>query len=157
MGKGNSSNDGHGQGKGKGKGGGTLSYLAKLFGLKKEVKPPAINPHDSTAVRRTLDESVATIIPSLGFMENKKRENIRMLIMFLACVVGCIGQFYPGFPENKGVIWACVVTYFSLSFFLYLWNMFVEQNIILTCTGKVSDLQKTFHDVFPSFELVFDR
>lgn len=44
------------------------------------------------------------------YVEDHSLSNFRLAVGFIACLFGCLGQFYPlPFPDNKYLLAVCVV------------------------------------------------
>lgn len=79
-----------------------------------------------------------------GIKENNIVVDIKLAIMFLSCLVGCVAQFYPmPFPDNRILLAACFFLYFALSaaYQYYLW--FIERDYIFATKEVRHELDRT--------------
>jgi hypothetical protein len=77
----------------------------------------------------------------MGYDVNYRSDNMKLLLMFLACVAAMIAQFFPvPFPENRMILGICCGSYFLMSCVLQYIVTFVDQDTIaITNSFKVSD------------------
>lgn len=88
---------------------------------------------DMIKMKQVLDEAVAAAVLELQ-PEDYRWDNIKLLIMFVACLFACAAQFAPlPFPESRPVLGVCGSTYFVLSGVLQLITTFVDKDSILLC------------------------
>ncbi len=99
---------------------------------KEEVTLRNIETGDTMKVKQVLDESIVLAMEDLRYTVNYNTENIKLILMALACVMALGAQFHPGkFPENRFIIGAFVCSYFALSGILQLIESFVEGDRLL--------------------------
>ncbi len=68
----------------------------------------------------------------LGFTENARPVNLKLLWMFLACAVGAATQFWPNaFPKYRWLLATGAISYFALSIWLQVHAWLIEKNTIL--------------------------
>ena len=93
--------------------------------------------NDSLDLKRTVDEEVCRAIEhDLGFPENHKISNLKLLLMLAAVIIALVGQFYPCDPRHgdvmsRGIVYGCVGGYFALAGVLTLIAVFVDGNCIM--------------------------
>jgi len=89
---------------------------------------------DIVKLKQVLDEAVFSALlddPPL-VEEDYTLENIKLLLMSLACACAAVGQFSPlPFPESRAILGACCIAYFTLSGILQLVLTFIERDTIL--------------------------
>ena len=80
----------------------------------------------------------------MGFEVNFQSDNIKLLLMFLACVAAVIAQFFPvPFPKNRIILGICCGSYFFISCVLQYIITFVDKDTIArTSAFKVSDKRR---------------
>jgi hypothetical protein len=62
---------------------------------------------------------------------NYRSDNMKLMLMFLACVAAMIAQFYPvPFPENRMILGVCCGSYFFMSCVLQYVVSFIDQDTI---------------------------
>lgn len=112
-----------------------------------EVVYLQVDTGDIIKLKQILDEAVAgalleeTTIEGIqnamnerciGLLEDHKWNNIKLILMTLACAFAVVAQFAPlPFPESRPVIGACCAAYFALSGILQLITTFVDRDCIL--------------------------
>lgn len=104
---------------------------------------------DMVKLKQVLDEAVAAAILELQ-PEDYRWDNLKLIIMFTACLFACMAQFAPlPFPESRPVLGVCGTAYFVLSGVLQLITTFVDKDSILltlplsdTDTDTVTDTSK---------------
>jgi signal peptidase complex subunit 2 len=79
-------------------------------------------------------------IKEMGYDVNYRSDNMKLMLMLLACVAAMIAQFFPiPFPENRMVLGICCGSYFAMSCVLQYIVTFVDKDTIaLTNSLKVS-------------------
>ena len=103
-------------------------------------KPPTldgpmqnIETGDSLKVKQVLDTSVLDYFRDSNYSINYRSENIKILIMVIACGFALLGQFNPlPFPENRWILCLCCVIYFSLNSLLAVVTFYDGETIVLT-------------------------
>jgi signal peptidase complex subunit 2 len=111
-----------------------------------------VDTGDIVKVKQVLDEAVAgtflednflgitqgnnTITASkskcIGLSEDHKWNNIKLVLMAVACAFAMLAQFSPvPFPENRPILGICCTIYFILSGILQLITTFYDQDCIL--------------------------
>ena len=86
---------------------------------------------DMVKMKQVLDESVSAAVLE-HVTEEYHWDNIKLLVMFAACVFAMIAQFAPiPFPESRPVLGVCGSLYFLLSGVLQLITTFVDKDSIL--------------------------
>ena len=78
----------------------------------------------------------------MGYDVNYRSDNMKLLLMFLACVAAMIAQFFPvPFPENRVILGICCGSYFIMSCVLQFIVTFVDRDTIaITNSFKVSEV-----------------
>lgn len=67
-----------------------------------------IETGDAVKVKQVLDECVSTAVKATGRDINFNMENLKLFLMFMACVSAMIAQFYPSpFPDNLMLLGIC--------------------------------------------------
>ena len=86
---------------------------------------------DMVKVKQVLDEAVAgVVLESLD--EDYYWDNIKLVIMALACTFAMVAQFAPvPFPDSRPLLGVCGCSYFLLSGVLQLIATFVDRDAIL--------------------------
>lgn len=63
--------------------------------------------------------------------EDSSYANVKLAIMVVSCVFGCVAQFYPlEFPHNRLLLAVCVVAYFGLSAVLQYFTTFNDRDLV---------------------------
>jgi hypothetical protein len=66
-----------------------------------------------------------------GLDEDMGYANLKLAIMAVACVFGCVAQFYPlPFPDSRALLAVCVVAYFALSAVLQYFTSFADRDVV---------------------------
>jgi len=100
---------------------------------------------DVIKLKQILDETVANTFlientleghdpraKNIGLKEDHKLNNIKLILMFVACVFAMVAQFSPlPFPESRPVLGFCCAVYFMLSGVLQLITTFLDKDCIL--------------------------
>ena len=69
-----------------------------------------IETGDMVKLKQTFDDCLGTIFEEEGIKQDFTCENFKLFIMFVACIIGCIAQFYPAkFPDNSMILAVCSV------------------------------------------------
>ena len=97
---------------------------------------------DETVANTFLEDSVLDLLngaagrnKSLGFKEDHRLNNIKLLLMTVACAFAMIAQFAPlPFPESRYILGGCCAAYFAISGILQLIVTFLDKDCILTTT-----------------------
>lgn len=99
-----------------------------------EIELLQVDLGDMVKLKQVLDESVVIAILE-HLPEDFAWDNVKLGIMFAACVFAMFAQFAPlPFPESRPIIGACGMLYFILSGVLQLIATFVDGDTILwTC------------------------
>jgi signal peptidase complex subunit 2 len=79
-----------------------------------------IETGDSTKVKQVLDEATVRAVEESGYELNRSRDNLKLFLMFIACVSALIAQFFPlPFPASRPLLGVCCARYkYSSHFFL---------------------------------------
>lgn len=86
---------------------------------------------DMVKLKQVLDETVAAAIVE-QVPEDYRWDNIKLTIMFTACLFAAAAQFAPlPFPESRPVLGVCGTAYFVLSGILQLITTFIDKDSIL--------------------------
>jgi signal peptidase complex subunit 2 len=110
-----------------------------------EVVLLQVDTGDIIKLKQILDETVANTFLSentleghdprsknIGLGEDHKLNNIKLILMTVACMFAMIAQFSPmPFPESRPVLGSCCAVYFMLSGVLQLIQTFVDKDCIL--------------------------
>lgn len=69
-----------------------------------------IETGDMVKLKQTFDDCLGFVFEEEGIKQDFTCENFKLIIMFIACVIGCIAQFYPSkFPDNSLLLAVCSV------------------------------------------------
>lgn len=86
---------------------------------------------DMVKLKQVLDEGVAGALLE-HLPENYSWDNLKLMLMFTACVFAMLAQFAPiPFPESRPVLGICGSAYFLFSGILQLIATFVDKDSIL--------------------------
>jgi signal peptidase complex subunit 2 len=115
-----------------------------------------VDTGDIVKLKQILDETVANTFledsildelngvgraKSLGFKEDHVLNNLKLILMTVACAFAMVAQFAPlPFPESRFVLGGCCAAYFALSGLLQLITTFLDKDCILIT--KVLDKKK---------------
>lgn len=104
-------------------------------------QPHVIETGDSVKVKQVLDDATIEAINNAGLKINYSWENMKLLLMFIACIFAMTAQFYPlPFPESRPLLAICCGAYFLISSILQLITSFIDKDIILfTYANEVID------------------
>lgn len=119
-----------------------------------EVELLQVDVGDVIKLKQVLDETVAAALldpdgPALA--EDQRSDNIKLVIMLLACSFAFVAQFAPlPFPESRPVLGLCCTAYFILSGILQLVTTFYDRDSIMATNpvekakypAKNSDVEK---------------
>ena len=95
---------------------------------------------DHNALKRQLDETAARTVVECGYPEEYFWADVKLAIMFAACVVAVVAQFFPGeFPKNYHVLLVCVYCYVALSVLLQVVFSVVDRDFIIFTRHRPSD------------------
>ena len=87
---------------------------------------------DHNALKRQLDETAARTVVECGYPEEYFWADVKLVLMFAACVVAVVAQFFPGeFPKNYHVLLVCVYLYMALSVLLQVVFSVVDRDFII--------------------------
>lgn len=96
-----------------------------------EIELLQVDVGDMIKVKQILDETVAASILE-HIDEDYKLDNVKLIIMTLACAFAMVAQFAPiPFPDSRIVLGGCCCCYFILSGILQLITTFVDVDSIL--------------------------
>jgi Microsomal signal peptidase 25 kDa subunit (SPC25). len=104
-----------------------------------------VDTGDIIKLKQILDETVANTFLSentleghdpraknIGLVEDHKLNNIKLILMTVACIFAMIAQFSPlPFPESRPLLGICCAVYFMLSGVLQLITTFLDKDCIL--------------------------
>jgi signal peptidase complex subunit 2 len=111
-----------------------------------EVVYLQVDTGDIIKLKQILDETVANTFleenyleasnagkgKSINLEEDHKWNNIKLIVMTVACVFAMVAQFAPlPFPDSRPVLGSCCAAYFILSGVLQLVTTFVDRDCIL--------------------------
>lgn len=125
-------------------------------------QPHVIETGDSVKVKQVLDDATMEAITKAGFEANMSWDNMKLFLMFLACVFALTAQFYPmPFPASRPLLAVCCALYFILSGVLQFIVTFVDKDTIMFtkarqgagATGDVPELR--IRTAFPRFQEYF--
>lgn len=105
--------------------------------LEEEKQPFTIETGDSVKVKQVLDDATIKAITEGGYEANYSWENIKLLMMFVACVFAMVAQFFPmPFPDSRPLLAVCCAAYFIISTILQYIVTFVDKDTILFTKPK---------------------
>lgn len=97
---------------------------------------------DMVKMKQVLDEAVVLAI-NQRVEEEYSWDNLKLMIMFAACVSACVAQFVPiPFPESRPILGVCGALYFLLSGILQFITTFIDKDAILL-TKPLENAPKT--------------
>ena len=100
-----------------------------------EETPVNVDTGDSVKVKQTLDEAAVKAVLDHGYEEHHTLDNIKLLLMLVACAFAMVAQFWPiPFPKSRPLLGICCSMYFCLSGILQLVVWFVERDAIMFTT-----------------------
>lgn len=120
-----------------------------------ERVPIQVETGDFVKVKQTLDESVVKAVLMCDFAENHHWDNVKLVLMVVACAFAMVAQFYPmPFPESRPLLGICCCAYFLASFVLQLIVTYIEQDCIMITKPKagVTALGLRIRTNFPRFQ-----
>lgn len=101
---------------------------------------------DMVKMKQVLDEAVVLAINN-HVEEEYSWDNLKLLIMFAACLSACVAQFVPiPFPESRPILGICGALYFLLSGILQFITTFIDKDAILL-TKPLENAPKTNTDM----------
>jgi len=88
---------------------------------------------DILKVKQVLDEATASaLVEGTDLEEDLQLENIKLVLMALACCFAMVAQFAPlPFPNSSYIIGGCCIVYFVFSGVLQLISIFIEKDSIV--------------------------
>lgn len=96
-----------------------------------EVELFQVDLGDMVKMKQVLDESVCAAVLE-HVPENYSWDNVKLLIMFTACVFAMVAQFAPiPFPDSRPLLGLCGAAYFLLSGVLQYITTFIDKDAIL--------------------------
>merc|ERR1719203_53332 len=110
--------------------------------VEEEVELLQVDVGDIVKVKQILDETVAGTIMSedlsaygevVKIKEEYSHDNIKLMLMALACTFAAVAQFglAADFPKNRLWLGVCCATYFCISGILQLIMTFIDKNCIM--------------------------
>lgn len=129
----------------------------------KEMICHKVDTGDIIKVKQMLDETVAGTFlddldvntdekeltenaKTLHFLEDHRLNNIKLVVMTVACAFAVVAQFAPlSFPASRPILGACCTVYFLLSAVLQLVMTFLDRDCILIT--KVMSLEQTTEEL----------
>mmetsp|Transcript_14607 Transcript_14607/g.21464 ORF Transcript_14607/g.21464 Transcript_14607/m.21464 type:complete len:231 (+) Transcript_14607:131-823(+) len=124
-----------------------------------EVVLLQVDTGDIVKLKQILDETVANTFlventleghderaRNIGLEEDHRLNNMKLILMFVACVFAMMAQFSPlPFPESRIVLGSCCAAYFILSGVLQLMTTFWDKDcILITKVMPKKDVPKSF-------------
>mmetsp|Transcript_14419 Transcript_14419/g.19753 ORF Transcript_14419/g.19753 Transcript_14419/m.19753 type:complete len:202 (-) Transcript_14419:77-682(-) len=121
-------------------------------------QPHVIETGDSLKVKQVLDDAVMSTVADAGYEMNFKIENLKLLLMLLACLSALCAQFYPmPFPSSIPLLMVCCAIYFVISMVLTAIVTFIDKDtIILTKANKVFEHEMRIRAKFERFQEYYD-
>lgn len=100
-------------------------------------QPHIIDTGDSVKVKQVLDDAAMEIIAKEGYEGNFSWDNMKLLLMFVACVFALVAQFYPmPFPQSRPLLGICCACYFIISGVLQFIVTFIDKDTIMFTKPK---------------------
>jgi len=100
--------------------------------LVEEKEQFTIETGDSVKVKQVLDDATIKAITEGGYEANYSWDNMKLLLMALACVFAMVAQFFPiPFPASRPLLAVCCAAYFIISSVLQYIITFVDKDTIL--------------------------
>lgn len=117
--------------------------------------PRIVDTGDTMAVKAHLDEEIVKIFMDMGWAEDYFWYNIKLVLLVLATCIALLAQFYPApYPENRGLLAICVVSFFILNGVLQLISYFVDQDkIAILIRPKYPGI--VIRSSFPRFQVTY--
>jgi len=97
---------------------------------------PAVNRWDPVAVKRTIDDCLCKLVVLEGYPEDFWLSNVKLVVMFLACLVATFAQFGTEYPKDRALLAACVAFYAGACALLQLMAWFVERDYVVRTFAK---------------------
>jgi len=110
------------------------------------VSKVSINKYDPFQLKGALDDEIAYLLEEeKGFTEDNRTTDLKILVAFVACVLGVVSHFYPiPFPQNKPLLIGCVVGYGICASLYYLIEKRVQGNAFYESSGHGVNALKDF-------------
>mmetsp|Transcript_88871 Transcript_88871/g.254063 ORF Transcript_88871/g.254063 Transcript_88871/m.254063 type:complete len:175 (-) Transcript_88871:147-671(-) len=100
-------------------------------------EPMQVEIGDFVKVKQMLDESTVSAVLTLDYDENHYWDNVKLLLMVVACAFAMVAQFYPmPFPESRPLLGICCAAYFVASTVLQGIVTYIEQDTIMLTHAK---------------------
>lgn len=91
-----------------------------------------VDTGDSLKVKQVLDETIVKAMRNKGYNEDHRIENLKVLLMSIACLFAMTAQFYPmPFPQSRPLLGVCCSGYFIFSGLLQLTVKFIERDCVI--------------------------
>jgi len=85
------------------------------------------------------------LIEQKGFKENNKSTDLKIVVAFIAVVLGVTSHFYPiPFPKNKTLLIGCVVGYIICAALYYLIESKLEKDAFFISSDHSINSIKAF-------------
>eukprot|EP01038_Epipyxis_sp_PR26KG_P015468 gene15468-20870_t len=122
------------------------------------TQPHVIETGDSVKVKQVLDDSAMAAITDAGYEANYRWDNMKMLLMLLACAFAMIAQFFPiPFPSSRPLLAVCCAGYFIISSILQFIMTFIDKDTIMfTKANKKFEHDLKIRSSFPRFQEYFN-
>ena len=136
-------------------------FSASLSDADQYLKPQIVDIGDQPAVKRLLDEHACKAVEDAGYPCDFQMSNTKLIIMTVACVVACIGQFAPiPFPQSRPLLAVCCALYFIFSGVLQYITSFVDKDYIMetlpNSSGAYEGKALRIATDFPRFSDLFE-
>ncbi|KAL6071793.1 hypothetical protein QOT17_005963 [Balamuthia mandrillaris] len=95
--------------------------------------PTKIRNYDQNSIKQLLDDVIMKIVfEEQDYEEDLTLSNLKIALGFISCLVAVWSHFNPyPFPDNVGIIKACVATYLICALALQYIAFFKEGNLII--------------------------
>jgi len=98
-----------------------------------EIELLQVDVGDIVKLKQILDETVAgTLLDKCSLVEDHSVDNVKLLVMALACTFAMVAQFAPlPFPDSRPILGGCCAAYFILSGLLQIVTTFWDKDCIM--------------------------
>eukprot|EP00611_Tribonema_gayanum_P011465 TRINITY_DN216_c0_g1_i1.p1 TRINITY_DN216_c0_g1~~TRINITY_DN216_c0_g1_i1.p1 ORF type:complete len:219 (-),score=65.82 TRINITY_DN216_c0_g1_i1:317-973(-) len=130
--------------------------MTKTITHEEEREPAKVDTGDSLKVKQAMDEAVVRAVMDMGFEEDHKWSNVKLLLMVVACAFAGLAQLYPKpFPESRPVLAVCCISYFACSALLQVVMSCIEQDVILITKPNAKGVALRIRTAFPRFQEIY--
>lgn len=106
--------------------------LPRSIGTAEKEELQQVELGDFVKVKQVLDEAVVKAVFDKDYKEDYRWDNIKLVLMVVACLFAMVAQFYPmPFPESRPLLGICCAAYFVASSVLQLIVTYIEKDCIM--------------------------